>query len=422
MHTFKIVATLEKKLYFTAVPHQWEKNKILYWPKMSHSTREALRSDAASKPEDDWEEYSCTLKFQNIKTFKEALELEKQFTTCYNTDAEEEITLGGATKLKKAARKPDTFEIEAKKNTDRNVADIKAPSSGTSGSSILDLNTLFLEPDGVAENNNMADVAQNQTMWLTSATQAKPMLAELSELKSAIINLKDDVQTLKDEFLLFRKETKEDYKKTCVFFDEILRKMDEMKWSSRTESRNVDVAIEADLLQNYLFPLQSKEDVEKLELDLSTTKNLKQQLLNFFKKIGGVTGEGEASKVGYKIMDTLFTSKVLTYYSWTGIKKKQTEEDKSSFSALKNLIHIIFESLLSCDSRYNLQKHEKFLKDGILKHAKKRYLRKIKQNEERDKKNHVTAEADEETYQIDDIVVEELSNNEDSFIDSETVI
>lgn len=39
---FKIVATKEKRgVYFTAVPHQWEKNKTLFWPEhLTHTQRE----------------------------------------------------------------------------------------------------------------------------------------------------------------------------------------------------------------------------------------------------------------------------------------------------------------------------------------------------------------------------------------------
>jgi hypothetical protein len=39
---FKIVATKEKRgVYFTAVPHQWEKNKTLLWLEhLTHTQRE----------------------------------------------------------------------------------------------------------------------------------------------------------------------------------------------------------------------------------------------------------------------------------------------------------------------------------------------------------------------------------------------
>lgn len=52
MACFKIVATKEKRgVYFTAVPHQWENNKTLFWPEhLGQSQRELLRQDASSVP------------------------------------------------------------------------------------------------------------------------------------------------------------------------------------------------------------------------------------------------------------------------------------------------------------------------------------------------------------------------------------
>lgn len=73
------------------VPRLWESNGTLYWPKdLRYSERELLRSDASSFPEDDWEQLPCILKLSGIKSFEEAIELEKGFTKCVDTDAEEE--------------------------------------------------------------------------------------------------------------------------------------------------------------------------------------------------------------------------------------------------------------------------------------------------------------------------------------------
>lgn len=89
---FKVVMTKEKKgIYFSAVPHGWEVNKILFWPDhLMHSQREKLRSAADSIPEETWTQLPCIVKTTNIKTFKEALLIEQKLTQCSDTDAEEE--------------------------------------------------------------------------------------------------------------------------------------------------------------------------------------------------------------------------------------------------------------------------------------------------------------------------------------------
>lgn len=92
MAFFKIVATREKRgVYFTAVPHQWEKNKTLFWPEhLAQTQRELLRQDANSAPEENWKHYSCILKCSKLKSFADSLNIEKQLTECLDTDAEEE--------------------------------------------------------------------------------------------------------------------------------------------------------------------------------------------------------------------------------------------------------------------------------------------------------------------------------------------
>lgn len=84
------MATNEKRgIYFTAVPHKWEINKILYWPtSMRNSERKLLRSNPARVPESSWDQFSYILKLTNIKTFEEALRLEKQLTDCSDSEAE----------------------------------------------------------------------------------------------------------------------------------------------------------------------------------------------------------------------------------------------------------------------------------------------------------------------------------------------
>lgn len=92
MSFFKIVATQEKRgIYFTVVPHKWEQDKVLFWPKdLKYSERESLRADPDSTPDvETWEQFPCILKYNNILTFREGLDIEKKLTSCVDSDAEE---------------------------------------------------------------------------------------------------------------------------------------------------------------------------------------------------------------------------------------------------------------------------------------------------------------------------------------------
>jgi hypothetical protein len=93
-------------------------------------------------------------------------------------------------------------------------------------------------------------------------------------------------------------------------------------------------------------------------------------------KVGNCSGAEVGSKVGYKVNHT-FSSKVLTQYSWTGVYRGMTE-GKKSFQILDGIVEVMFEVIYLADNRHTRQKNITFLKDAVLKHAKKRMSRKRK--------------------------------------------
>ncbi|XP_053601036.1 uncharacterized protein LOC128669862 [Plodia interpunctella] len=67
---FKIVQTLEKgKPVLTAVPHEWEKDGTLFWPK---NQADKLIKVEDIYPEDNWIPIVCELKRDNLKSYGEA--------------------------------------------------------------------------------------------------------------------------------------------------------------------------------------------------------------------------------------------------------------------------------------------------------------------------------------------------------------
>lgn len=66
---FKIVQTIERgRPLLTAVPHEWENNGILFWPKK----HEKLRRIENSKPETNWNSINCILKRSNLPSLAQA--------------------------------------------------------------------------------------------------------------------------------------------------------------------------------------------------------------------------------------------------------------------------------------------------------------------------------------------------------------
>lgn len=71
----------------------------------------------------------------------------------------------------------------------------------------------------------------------------------------------------------------------------------------------------------------------------------------------------------------MFTTDLLTKYTWTGVSKDKSMPEKKSFSSLDAVNDLIFEVLRKADDRWTRKDNENIFKDGILKHAKKRNQR-----------------------------------------------
>lgn len=88
---FTVVLTEERGCSFiTCVPHKWEKNNILMWPKKYKKVDlEEKRRNGMSEPDSNWSEMKCKVKKTGILTFEDAVKYEELFTEFLNTEDEE---------------------------------------------------------------------------------------------------------------------------------------------------------------------------------------------------------------------------------------------------------------------------------------------------------------------------------------------
>lgn len=135
-------------------------------------------------------------------------------------------------------------------------------------------------------------------------------------------------------------------------------------------------------------------------------------------KIGGTDGHEDGKIIGKKILQILFTKKVLTNFSWTGISRTKNVEKKIPFQGNTNILKFFLNVLLQADSRWNTEKNEKFFKSNILKHAiqsnaafeKKKNVDK-NTNEDLDDDLPVSSSIDEVNSKNNDEIVENVKEN-----------
>jgi hypothetical protein len=355
MDYFKVVSTKEKRgIYFTVVPHQWEVDGVLWWPEhLPHSSREQLLSKTATAPEEKWIQYPCFLKCSGIINFKEALRVEKELTQCIDTDAEALFTEMG--------RKKRPIKKSNQQLTDRNYLfdECAIENQEDNESARLEpVPNIIIETVGseLESNNSPADTLYTATIWEDMRT------------------IKQEIEEIKTNFNALKEEIKENYSKINVSLDKNFRIL------SSQEPMHKEQAVappKEDLLANIQFPLGSCEELIELETKIRNNVELRTQFIKSLTKVGGCSGEEVDCKVGYKVVNHMFTSKVLTQYSWTGVSRGSSE-GKKSLQILDGIVGVLFEVIYLADNRYIRQKNIAFLKDAVLKHAKKRMCRKRK--------------------------------------------
>ncbi|KAK9722665.1 Pan3 Pseudokinase domain [Popillia japonica] len=215
---------------------------------------------------------------------------------------------------------------------------------------------------------------------------------DIQQSNEVVASIKGDVAYIKQEICNIKQELKLHTTKMNLNFDKIYDRLSAKKnctcncENAFIRQHNVTIPKE-DLLKKYKFPLSSTADISKLDQEIRNNIEFKGQLVTALSRIGGTSGEEEGAKIAYKIIDFLFRSDVLVNYTWTGISRGKSSE-KISFQMLEGIVTVLFEVISLADNRHTKQKNANVLKEGVLKHAKKRSLRKraslfpIDQNED----------------------------------------
>ncbi|KAG5868234.1 hypothetical protein JTB14_019052 [Gonioctena quinquepunctata] len=122
--------------------------------------------------------------------------------------------------------------------------------------------------------------------------------------------------------------------------------------------------------ERFLFPLNSLSDVLEFNNEIVNNADYKIYLIKKYISIGGTDGNEDGKVVARKLLAIVFTKKVLTLFSWTGISRTKGLEKKESFQSCQGILCLFQEVVGKADSRWNQSKNEKFFKSHILKHAK----------------------------------------------------
>lgn len=130
----------------------------------------------------------------------------------------------------------------------------------------------------------------------------------------------------------------------------------------------------------YTFdPVDSFEDLERLEANASSEEFVRVVRSNFAKQLKSLKNEGGAS-ICYHVIDQFFSRPFLTGCSWTGAAKNRAGTEKYitkiPLAAFPNTIQLFYLIVNDLDPRYTFEKVEKFVRNCCC-HAVQRSQRKV---------------------------------------------
>lgn len=153
---------------------------------------------------------------------------------------------------------------------------------------------------------------------------------------------------------------------------------------------------ENDLIANLVFPIESKDSLDKLE-DMLRNKSIKEKLvyynsrkylvwINIFtyhlifqiNKLScffGKSGNGDHRRICYGLVDKVFARTLLDLFTWTGVSKSNS---KFALQKYDNVNDLFFKIVLATDKNFTTNESGEFFKNSVLRHSKQRL--KVKPN------------------------------------------
>ncbi|KAF5290934.1 hypothetical protein FQA39_LY14540 [Lamprigera yunnana] len=120
----------------------------------------------------------------------------------------------------------------------------------------------------------------------------------------------------------------------------------------------------------FKFPLDTVEDINRLDTELLKNQSYCDYLWQLYTLQFGRDGKKEGNKIGRKLVEMLFTPKIMTCFSWTG--HTRAGEKKSPFGTLRGFLAIFTKVMQSADYKWCTTMTESFFKTKILKFSVQR--------------------------------------------------
>ncbi|XP_055836558.1 uncharacterized protein LOC129920073 isoform X2 [Episyrphus balteatus] len=313
-----VVETLEDEGKFvTAVPKNWviDGTKLL-WPKSKKDSICGRKNCITAS--DDWQSIACKLIFDDIGSWEEAVQKEKDAE--YLSSSEE-----------------NTEEVTIDTNSSEYMTDMNKLMSTLIPNS--DVSSFTPPNEDVTITNVISDLYTFEGP--STSTQFKELSSKIDEILERQRSTEVKVQAMQGMLEAFMAKSE-------VSVNLLASKI------AKENAEEVDEELQLD----EIFPLTSVQQIEEIEEKLHQNAAFKKKLVRKLSSYGGANG----MKTIRTICKCIFTDPLLAEHSWLGTNAKK------SFSQYKFLYKTILEAVRSRYPTYSEAEGASFFK-GFLKQA-----------------------------------------------------
>ncbi|CAG9789624.1 unnamed protein product [Diatraea saccharalis] len=364
--TYKVVETIangEKVL--TSVPGSWERDGKLKWPRKNKA--EKFRNH--DKPDDDWDTTNCIVKRRRLATYKDAENVIKSI--CESGESLSSVVMTQVESNKKHlhgnSQKIDpqkvtaTHTITSKKTTSSALkgAISKTPNRTTplnATNTQMPVIANVMDANSITNAEALNERTYNSTEQINN-TCIKQLLSKILRLEIQLKDVSTKIRSVLDNQinLIYNQDN------VSLQVEQLSDTFKEFFTRASTEG-NVDDQVD-------FLPVESEEDLEKLENKLKEPEFKMELMKKFSITFGKENGNG--ANVAYRLIDMFFDRHFLTLCSWSGGSRHY--DRKICFRAHSQVIQFFFKIVHASDEEYTLDACENFLK-GILRTSVKRSM------------------------------------------------
>ncbi|XP_055837843.1 uncharacterized protein LOC129906193 isoform X2 [Episyrphus balteatus] len=354
---YKIVKTVNNgKNELSVVPSGWEKNGILYWPSKTAGAAAMLSiEDPLSVPgKKGWSKHKCIVQRRNIKWDFETAEREVKKMLAESEMSASSSSENESTKRPQPKPMPKK-RMKLKRRVEVSLTDVLNQPKKMNDKMLSQSPSHNQQPKMyIPQYNNEGYFVPNNIILTSQPAVNQSIGISLSNVMELLQTVSKNVDDLHKKLDTLNKKV--DNLKKCV------------ENSPNTHPREF---ILPSLKEINMNPIETVDELYEFEEKLKD-KEFKKDLIGRLKHVCGANSMS-GDRAAYTLVDKIFTRKLMTQMSWSGVSK-QGVATKKPLQIFENVVRFFYTLVKIADPNYTELDAKNFFKKKVLPNSLRRNL------------------------------------------------